>query len=80
MPKIGFVFPGQGSQRSGMLADMIEQHKLLATVAQLVDDGTIINTANESFGALSPESLQKAHALLESGKAIGKITFDGIAD
>ena len=61
-------------------ADMIEQHKLLATVAQLVDDGTIINTANESFGALSPESLQKAHALLESGKAIGKITFDGIAD
>jgi zinc-binding alcohol dehydrogenase family protein len=61
-------------------ADMIEQHKLLAAVAQLVDDGIIINTANESFGPLSPESLQKAHALLESGKAIGKITFDGIAD
>ncbi|CAM3493317.1 zinc-binding alcohol dehydrogenase family protein [Thalassospira profundimaris] len=61
-------------------ADMIEQHKLLATVAQLVDEGTITNTANESFGALSPESLQKAHALLESGKAIGKIIFDGIAD
>ncbi|RCK45817.1 zinc-binding alcohol dehydrogenase family protein [Thalassospira profundimaris] len=61
-------------------ADMIEQHKLLATVARLVDDGTITNTANESFGPLSPESLQKAHALLESGKAIGKITFDGIAD
>ncbi len=61
-------------------ADMIEQHKLLAEVAKLVDDGTITNTANESFGPLSPESLQKAHALLESGKAIGKITFDGIAD
>ncbi|WP_336083797.1 zinc-binding alcohol dehydrogenase family protein [Thalassospira sp. CH_XMU1448-2] len=61
-------------------ADMIEQHKLLATVARLVDDGTITNTANESFGPLSPEGLQKAHALLESGKAIGKITFDGIAD
>ncbi|NIY76400.1 zinc-binding alcohol dehydrogenase family protein [Thalassospira sp. HF15] len=61
-------------------ADMIEQHKLLTTVAQLVDDGIITNTANESFGPLTPESLQKAHALLESGKAIGKITFDGIAD
>lgn len=61
-------------------ADMIEQHKLLAEVAKLVDEGTITNTANESFGPLSPESLQKAHALLESGKAIGKITFDGIAD
>lgn len=60
--------------------DMIEQHKLLATVAQLVDDGVIKNTANESFGPLSPQSLQKAHALLESGKAIGKITFDAIAD
>lgn len=58
--------------------DMIEQHKLLATVAQLVDDGVIKNTANESFGPLTPESLQKAHALLESGKAIGKITFDGL--
>ncbi len=61
-------------------ADMIEQHKLLTTLAELVDNGTIANTATESFGSLSPESLQKAHALLESGKAIGKITFDGIAD
>lgn len=31
MPKIGFVFPGQGSQRSGMLADMIEQHPVIST-------------------------------------------------
>lgn len=60
--------------------DMIAQHKLLGTVAQLVDDGVIRNTANESFGPLTPESLQKAHALLESGKAIGKITFEGIPD
>ncbi|RCK41596.1 zinc-binding alcohol dehydrogenase family protein [Thalassospira xiamenensis] len=60
--------------------DMIEQHKLLATVAELIDAGTLKNTANESFGALTPESLRKAHALLESGKAIGKITFEGIAD
>lgn len=60
--------------------DMIEQHKLLATVADLIDAGTLKNTANESFGALIPESLRKAHALLESGKAIGKITFEGIAD
>lgn len=60
--------------------DMIEQHKLLATVADLIDAGTLKNTANESFGALTPESLRKAHALLESGKAIGKITFEGIAD
>ncbi|MCC9624410.1 zinc-binding alcohol dehydrogenase family protein [Thalassospira sp. MA62] len=58
--------------------DMIEQHKLLATVAGLVDQGVIMNTANEYFGALTPETLQKAHALLESGKAIGKITLDGL--
>ena len=60
--------------------DMIEQHKLLSIVADLIDAGTLKNTANESLGALTPESLRKAHALLESGKAIGKITFDGIAD
>ncbi|WOI09114.1 zinc-binding alcohol dehydrogenase family protein [Thalassospira lucentensis] len=58
--------------------DMIEQHKLLSIVADLIDAGTVKNTANESFGALTPESLRKAHALLESGKAIGKITFDGL--
>lgn len=58
--------------------DMIEQHKLLSIVADLIDAGTLKNTANESFGALTPESLRKAHALLESGKAIGKITFDGL--
>lgn len=58
--------------------DMIEQHKILATVAGLIDAGTLKNTANESFGPLTPESLRKAHALLETGKAIGKITFDGI--
>lgn len=58
--------------------DMIEQHKLLSIVADLIDAGILKNTANESFGALTPESLRKAHALLESGKAIGKITFDGL--
>jgi len=58
--------------------DMIEQHKLLSIVADLIDAGTLKNTANESFGALTPQSLRKAHALLESGKAIGKITFDGL--
>ncbi|WP_417843581.1 zinc-binding alcohol dehydrogenase family protein [Thalassospira sp.] len=58
--------------------DMIEQHKLLAEVAAMVDAGEIQVTATENYGSLSPESLRKAHELLESGKAIGKITFEGL--
>ncbi|WP_417826061.1 zinc-binding alcohol dehydrogenase family protein [Thalassospira povalilytica] len=76
----GFSYEFMFTRSMFQTDDMIEQHKLLATVAQLVDDGVIANTANESFGPLTPESLQKAHALLESGKAIGKITFDAIPD
>ncbi|RCK52266.1 alcohol dehydrogenase [Thalassospira profundimaris] len=58
--------------------DMIEQHKLLTEMAALVDADAIQVTTGDHFGALTPESLRKAHAVLESGKAIGKIVFDGL--
>ncbi|OKH88822.1 zinc-binding alcohol dehydrogenase family protein [Thalassospira sp. TSL5-1] len=58
--------------------DMIEQHKLLTEMAALVDADAIKVTTGEHFGSLTPDSLRKAHAVLESGKAIGKIVFDGL--
>jgi zinc-binding alcohol dehydrogenase family protein len=58
-------------------SDMIRQHDILNEVAQLVDDGVIQTTAAENFGTINAANLTRAHALLESGKAIGKIVLSG---
>ena len=58
-------------------ADMLEQHKLLNRVAQLIDAGTLKTTVGEHFGAINAANLRRAHALLESGKAKGKIVLEG---
>ncbi|GEO84433.1 MULTISPECIES: zinc-binding alcohol dehydrogenase family protein [Alphaproteobacteria] len=58
-------------------ADMIEQHKLLSHVAQLVDSGKIRTTLAETFGAINAENLTRAHAAIESGKTRGKIVLEG---
>ena len=58
-------------------ADMIEQHKLLNRVAELIDAGQLRTTLGEHFGTINAANLRKAHALLESGKVRGKIVLEG---
>lgn len=58
-------------------ADMIEQQRLLNEVAKLVDAGTLRTTATERFGTIDAATLKRAHALIESGKAKGKIVLAG---
>lgn len=60
-----------------MTPDMIEQHRLLNRVAELVDEGVLTSTLAENFGTINAENLRRAHALLESGKARGKIVLEG---
>lgn len=57
--------------------DMIGQHRLLNEVAALVDAGLLRTTVNERFGIINAENLRKAHALIESGKARGKVVLEG---
>ena len=57
-------------------ADMLEQHKLLNRVAALIDAGTLKSTVGEHFGTINAENLRRAHALLESGQAKGKIVLE----
>lgn len=57
--------------------DMIEQHHLLNRVAQLIDAGTLKTTFGEHFGTINAANLRRAHELLESGKAKGKIVLEG---
>ena len=58
-------------------ADMDEQGKLLNEVAKLVDAGKIRTTATEILRPINAANLRKAHAIIESGKAKGKIVLEG---
>lgn len=58
-------------------ADMIEQHKLLSQVAELVDAGKIRTTLSDVLGPINATNLKAAHALIESGKTRGKLVLSG---
>ncbi|MBB3743184.1 NADPH2:quinone reductase [Rhizobium sp. BK591] len=57
--------------------DMIEQHKLLNKVSELVDAGKIRTTLSEIVGPISAANLKKAHAMVESGRMKGKAVLAG---
>src|SRR5688572_5973037 len=57
--------------------DMIEQHKLLNQVADLVDASKLRSTLKERLSPINGANLQKAHARLESGTMIGKLVLTG---
>ena len=60
-------------------ADMAEQGRLLGEVAAMIDAGQLRTTTGEHLGSINAENLRRAHALLESGKAVGKLTLAGFA-
>ncbi|MDR6915424.1 zinc-binding alcohol dehydrogenase family protein [Pseudomonas sp. 3296] len=57
--------------------DMINQHHLLNRVSALIDQGVLQTTVGEHFGAINAANMRRAHALVESGKARGKIVLEG---
>ena len=57
--------------------DIARQGEILDAVAALIDAAKIRSTATESFGTINAENLKRAHALIESGKAKGKIVLEG---
>ncbi|MBB2963094.1 zinc-binding alcohol dehydrogenase family protein [Methylobacterium sp. R2-1] len=60
-------------------ADMDAQGHLLDEVSRLVDAGTLKTTVADHFGVISAANLRRAHALIESGRAKGKIVLEGWA-
>jgi NADPH:quinone reductase len=58
-------------------ADMQAQHDLLSEVSRLVDAGMLRTTLNEVLRPISAETLKRAHALVESGRAKGKVVLEG---
>jgi NADPH2:quinone reductase len=58
-------------------ADMAAQGELLNEVADLIDAGTLRTTLGENFGPINAANLKRAHALIESGRARGKVVLEG---
>jgi len=58
-------------------ADVSAQHELLGVVADLVDAGQIRSTLAEVVGPIDAGHLRRAHELVESGRAIGKLVLEG---
>ena len=54
-------------------ADLIRQHELLSTVAELVDAGSVRTTASTVLVPLDAEQLREAHRLVETGHVRGKV-------
>jgi zinc-binding alcohol dehydrogenase family protein len=57
--------------------DMQAQHQLLNEAAALIDEGYLQTTLGQHLGVINANNLKKAHQLLESGSAIGKIVLEG---
>ena len=58
-------------------ADMGEQGRLLNEVAGAVDAGRIRSTARTNLGTITAANLKQAHALVESGRTMGKVVLEG---
>jgi zinc-binding alcohol dehydrogenase family protein len=57
--------------------DMIEQHRLLTRVAELIDAKKVRGTLRETLRPINGANLRAAHAKLESGTTIGKLVVAG---
>jgi len=55
--------------------DMIEQHRLLSAVAELIDVGALRATASTVLRPIDAQNLRKAHAMLEGGRTVGKVVL-----
>lgn len=72
---ISFSWESMFTRSTFQTIDMEEQGIILNKVADLLDDGTLKSTLNETLIGLTADNLKHAHQLLESGKTIGKIAI-----
>ena len=66
-----------GTRSMYTTADIQQQHQLLNDVARLVESGAVKTTLAERYGKINADNLKRAHALIESNRARGKIVLEG---
>jgi NADPH:quinone reductase len=59
--------------------DIADQGKLLNEVSRLVDAGVLRTTMTDKYSPIDATNLKQVHAMIESGKAIGKIVLEGFS-
>lgn len=57
--------------------DLQEQHNILNQISRLIDNNTLRTTLGEHLGKITAENILKAHQILESNKACGKLVLEG---
>ncbi len=57
--------------------DIQKQHDLLTKIATLIDDGVIKTTLGDNYGTINAANLKRAHAHIETNKAVGKVVLEG---
>jgi zinc-binding alcohol dehydrogenase family protein len=57
--------------------DLIVQHRILDEIARLVDASVLRSTMTADLGPINAANLKRAHALVETGRARGKIVLSG---
>jgi NADPH2:quinone reductase len=55
--------------------DLARQHEILATLAALVDDGTLVNTVTQRLEPINAANLREAHKRMATGRVLGKLVL-----
>ncbi|WP_191561496.1 zinc-binding alcohol dehydrogenase family protein [Metabacillus idriensis] len=73
---ITFVWEFMFTRAMYQTEDMRKQHLLLNTISELIDQGIIRTTLNQTLSPINAVNIKKAHQAVESGKTIGKIVLE----
>ncbi len=71
-----FVWEFMFTRSKYQTEDMMEQHKLLNEISEMIDTHELETTLYEKLSPINAENLKIAHKKLESGAAIGKIVLE----
>jgi len=71
----GFIWEFMFTRSKFQTPDIIEQHRLLTRVAELVEQNVLRTTNTKTVGQLTAANLTLVHRRLESGRTIGKLTL-----
>ena len=63
--------------KSGPEDEYVRHHRILERIARLVDAGVLRSTMTTQFGEINANNMRRAHAIIETGRSVGKIVLGG---
>lgn len=72
---VSFSWESMFTRSKFQTSDMVEQHRILNEISNLIDKSVIKTTLNKLLIGMTVDNFKEAHQLLESGSAIGKIAI-----